>query len=349
VPSAGQAAVAGRLRTQADWCHDDGERLYAELLRRAAEDVEAGGPAWDLLAPHAAQPGTAALALRFLAALRRLVLDGRLPELAWFYGGAAPEGAWPEFRAALVSHREELAPLVARPCQTNEVGRSAALLGGFLEVAAAWKRPLRLLEIGASAGLNLRWDRYRYEAPGRAWGDPDSPVCLAGHFVEPPPMLPARAPVAERSGCDLRPLDATTAEGALSLASFVWPSRPERMTLLRGALEVARQVPAAIEQAGAGEWLARKLAKPVLGVVTVVFHSVFVQYVARPERERILSVLRNAGRTAAVDAPVVWLRMEPGPAAFEVRLTAWPGGRERLLATSGPHGRDVRWLDSDQE
>lgn len=343
MPSAGQQALAGRLRRQAAWCEDDGEKLYPELLRRAAEDVAAGGPAWTLLAPHAGEPGTAALALRFLAAVRRLVLEGRLPELAPFYDGAPPAGAWPLFQAALASHRDELAPLVARPCQTNEVGRSAALLGGFLEAAAAWKRPLRLLEIGASAGLNLRWDRYRYLAPGRAWGDPASPVCLDGHFRQPPPMLPERVAVAERGGCDLQPLDPTTAEGALSLASFVWPSRPERMALLRGAAAVAAAVPAEIEQASAAAWLARKLDRPATRVVTVVFHSVFIQYVGRPERERIERTLERAGRGAGVDAPLVWLRMEPGTAAFEVRLTAWPGGRERLLATSGPHGRDVRW------
>jgi hypothetical protein len=37
------------------------------------------------------------------------------------------------------------------------------LIGGFLRVAAMTRRPLRLLEVGSSAGLNLRWDHYRYE------------------------------------------------------------------------------------------------------------------------------------------------------------------------------------------
>jgi hypothetical protein len=156
-------------------------------------------------------------------------------------------------------------------------------------------------------------------------------------------MLPARVAVAERGGCDLLPLDATTADGALTLASFVWPSRPERMALLQGAVAVAHEVPAEIEQASAADWLARKLDRPVSRVVTVVFHSVFLQYASKPERERIVKTLQRAGQGAGVDAPLVWLRMEPGTAAFEVRLTAWPGGRERLVATSGPHGRDVRW------
>jgi hypothetical protein len=247
--------------------------------------------------------------------------------------------------AALTAHGEELGDALARPCQTNEVGRSAALLGGFLELARAWRLPLRLLEVGASAGLNLRWDHYRYQAGDGAWGDPASPVCLDGAFAQPPPFRPRQVRVTERSGCDLQPLDPATEGGALTLASFVWPSNRRRMDLLQGAIQVARAVPAEVERADAGAWLDRKLARPVPGSVTVVFHSVFVQYVARPARERIERALVRAGRAAGIDAPLAWLRMEPGTGAFEVRLTTWPGGDQRLVATCGPHGQEVRWLD----
>ena len=34
--------------------------------------------------------------------------------------------------------------------------------------------------------------------------------------------------------------------------------------------------------------------------------------------------------------------MEPGTNGAEVRLTLWPGGETRLVATSGFHGNDVR-------
>jgi len=36
--------------------------------------------------------------------------------------------------------------------------------------------------------------------------------------------------------------------------------------------------------------------------------------------------------------------MEPGGEQAEVRLTLWPGGSERLIASAGFHGRPVRWL-----
>src|SRR5438034_5449361 len=108
-----------------------------------------------------------ALALRFMGAVHRLVLEGRAPALARHYpsagGEAGLEGAWAAFRDTLEQHRDTLRALVTSPVQTNEVGRSAALLGGFLLVARETGLPLRLLELGASAGLNLRWDHYRSE------------------------------------------------------------------------------------------------------------------------------------------------------------------------------------------
>ena len=205
-----RAAVARRLRRQARACHALGSPLYAYLLERSADDVEASGPVWSVLAGHESDPPGSALALRLMGAVHRLVLQAREPSLAAHYpsagGGEEPGDAWPAFMNTLEEHREELRELVVRPVQTNEVGRSAALLGGFLLVARETGLPLRVLELGASAGLNLLWDHYRYEAGGLGWGDPASPVRILGPFVDgllPPLEVPAR--VVERVGCDPRP------------------------------------------------------------------------------------------------------------------------------------------------
>ena len=337
--------MARRLRWQAAACRRACP-LYAVLLERSAADAEAGGVVWEILQERAYDPGPSALALRFLAPVHRLVLEGRLPELARFYataGGSEPAaGAWEPFEAALRSHSELVRREAARPCQTNEPGRSAALLGGFLLLARSTGRPLRLLEVGASAGLNLRWDRYRYTGAGAGWGPATSPVRLEGAFVSPPPLT-GRLRIAERAGCDLAPLDAASEEGARVLRGFVWPDQPDRLRILEAALAVAAQVPVELERADAGEWLAARLARPRAGVVTAVFHSVFLQYLSAAAHRRLLSELDRAGRLATGEAPLAWLRLEPGPESFEVRLTTWPGGEERLLATSGPHGRNVAW------
>ena len=116
------------------------------------------------------------------------------------------------------------------------------------------------------------------------------------------------------------------------------------MRLLRGALDVAREVPVTVEEAGAGDWLAERLAEPADGVATVVFHSIVWQYIPHEERDRIRAALAESGERATERAPLAWLRMEPGGEQTELRLTTWPGGEERLLASAGFHGSPLNWL-----
>jgi hypothetical protein len=347
-----RSELASVLRWQAEFCHRSAAPLYALLLDRSADDVEGGGPAWELLRPHAADPPSSALALRLMGAVHRLVLEGLAPDLAPFYptvgGSGSPPDAWLPFRTTLEVRMDVLRPLVARSCQTNEVGRAAGLLLGFLAVARETGLPLRLLEIGASAGLNLRWDRYRYEGAGLAWGDPASAVRITGAFPGPVP-LDGRARVAERSGCDLHPLDPRLEEDRLRLMSSVWADQPERLERLRRAFDVAA-VPATVERASAGPWLARRLTMPLEGLATVVFHSVVLQYLDDEERLRVFDLIEQAGLRATPNAPFAWLRFESGDwrrtTSHEVRLTVWPGGADRKLAEAGPHGPPVVWTGS---
>jgi hypothetical protein len=337
------------LRLQAAACAALGSPFYAALLPRVQDDVVAGGPLWSVLHPYAGLPFEAAVALRLLGAVHRLVLAGRAPALARHYpstgGDGDADGAWPAFRALVGSHAAALAPVLEHPPQTNEVGRAAALVGGFLRVAAEGGLPLRLLELGASAGLHLRFDGYRYEAGAQAFGDPGSPVRFVDWWDGVPP-LDARCTVAARAGCDARPVDASSAGGRLALEAYVWPDQRERLALLRGALAVAARVPAPIERAGAAGWLASQLARPAAGVTTVVFHAIVWQYLADAERASVRGTLAAAAARATPDAPLAWLRFEPSADKRhgEVRLVRWPGGEEVLLATAGYHGRPVRWL-----
>lgn len=339
--------LAGRLRLQAQGCAELGSPLYASLIESAAEDLEAGGPLLDVLAGFESEPEWSALALRLMGAVHRLVLQGRLPQLEPHYPSVGGDGdaavAWALFRDALREHRPEIHRLIARGCQTNEVGRSAALLGGFLEVAHRTGLPLRILELGASAGLNLNWDRYRYESgksgePGEAgWGDENSRVRFV-HFFEVPPPLDRTAEVVERRGCDLEPIDPTTDEGSLSLRSFIWADQLGRLSRLDGAISITQEMPAKVERLDATTFLERELATPRPGMATVVFHSVFIQYAGDEEQSRIASIIDQALSNAPVEAPVYYLRMEPKQGRFEIRLG------EELLGTSRAHGTGVRWL-----
>ena len=133
-------------------------------------------------------------------------------------------------------------------------------------------------------------------------------------------------------------------DGRTTLLSFAWPDQGERLALVRAACEIARRVPAVVERANGADWVTAHLAQPAHGVATVVYHSIVIQYFDEASRDRFAAALVDAGRRATRDAPLSWLRMEPGGEQAELRLTTWPGGEERLVATTGFHGRDVRWL-----
>jgi len=205
---------------------------------------------------------------------------------------------------------------------------------------------LRLLEIGTSAGLNLCWDRFRYEWAGGSWGEPASPVRLENVFVEgAPPVTAVR--VIERSGCDPEPVDVHTGEGRLILLSCTWPDQPERVRRLDSAIGVARETNYRIDRARAGDWLKIQLARPVVGAATAIFHSVVWPYLPEDERVKVTETIEEAGCRATPEAPLAWLRME-SPAVTagkepEVRLRIYPGFEERMLATTTFHTPAVRW------
>jgi hypothetical protein len=328
-----KAKLAENLRWQSDACRRVGSPLYADLLARAARDVEAGGPCLDVLAGHEDDERWSMPSLRFMGGVHRLVLEGRAPELERAYAGGAD--AWPAFHAAVADHTEALRASMDRGVQTNEVARCGALLGGYLIAARETGLPLRVLEAGTSAGLNLRWDAYRYEHDGRAWGDPDAPVRI--DYVPP---IDGEVVVAERRGCDPNPLDPTTDEGRLTLLSYVWPDQRWRFELMQAALDVAARVPATLDRAPAGEWLEARLAEPADDKVTVVVHSIVMQYLPQSERDRVEELIRAAGTRM----PLAWLRMEPLDAdRAGVWLDLFPGGRHARVAKTGYHGRPVEW------
>ncbi|HKF22415.1 MAG TPA: DUF2332 domain-containing protein [Candidatus Angelobacter sp.] len=340
--------VARRLLKQAEWCERMGSRLYSTLLREAASDVRAGGVCCAVLHDHHDDPPDSALGLRFLGAVHRLVLQKKAPHLAACYPSAGGDSRcdelWPAFQAVVRQHTEILRELVRRPVQTNEVGRCAALLGGFLEVVRRTGLPLRLLEVGAAGGLILRWDHYRYEAGDEGWGDRGSPVRICGAFADVHPSFDVAVKITERRGCDASPIDLCTEEGQLTLQSYMWPDQVERFRQLAAAIELARRVPAQVEQANAADWVESAVAHGISGVATVVYHSIVWQYLSNGDRARFKRVMAEAGQAATHDSPLAWLRFEPAGDVAEVRLQFWPGSEDRLLAQSGFHGKPVQWL-----
>jgi hypothetical protein len=339
--------IVDALRLQAGWCVRLGSPLYARLLRLAAADLDNGGVMDAVVDEWEGDPVRNALALRLMGGVHRLVLSGHAPELAQHFPSAGGSPIWPDvgtaFFETIAVNEAAVKDALFVPVQTNEVGRSAVILGGALGAAASTELPLNVLEVGSSGGLNLLFDQYRYELSGAEWGDPQSPVLIRSAWSGTLPDTAAPLVVASRAGCDRNPIDVRDEADVLRLRSFVWADQVERFQRTEAAVAVAQSDPPRVDRIAAERWLPDLLAQRPRDTATLVMHTVVLSYVTIHERAAIEDAVAGAGDAATSEAPVGWLRMEPAAGRMEVRLTLWPGAEERLLGHAHAHGAHVRW------
>lgn len=341
--------IASAFERQIGWCDEAGSPFTARVLEAALADWRSGGALRELLPSWPGDAGVDVVPLRVAGALHAMALDGSAPALAVLYPPQADRfdatRGPAAVQQALRSQRERVADYLRVAPQTNEIGRSAVLLGGFAEVAQRTGLPLATLEIGASAGLNQLWHRFRYELGTAQWGEPASPVTVRSQWQGDTPSLPGHIPVTSQAACDVAPIDLTQPGAALRLMSYVWADQRERLDRLRAAIALARASGLRVEAADALAWVRRGLATPRPGQATVLYHSMMWQYMPGATRTALHEAIADAGARATDAAPLAWLSLEPPDAGvvFELRLTLWPGGESRVLATSHPHGREATW------
>jgi hypothetical protein len=336
-----EAAVRAGFAEQAGWCERLGSPFTARLCRVLGTILDRSTATGRRALDWRGDPSSSAdaLALRLCGALHALVREGEAPALAALY----PPHPLPDeaaLAAALrpVLARDDLAAWLELPPQTNEVGRSAVLFAGLLVAAEAFRRPFHLLELGASAGLNLILDRYGYDLGGLRTGKPDAPLQLRPAWDGgPPPDAAVR--IAARRGVDLHPVP-----NPQRLLAYVWPDQRQRLAQAEAAIGILEQDRPPVDRGDAAEWIETQLASPAAeGSVRVVMHSVAYQYFPAETQARVTGAIEAAGRRE----PLAWLRMEkrPGEDRFSLRLRLWPEGEDRLLAWTHPHGREIGWLD----
>jgi hypothetical protein len=341
-------SVIAAFRDQAGYCRTLGSPFTGALLELAAERLNAKASWAEAILDWPGDPRADALPLRLAGALHRAVLDGSDAKLAACYASAQITAA--DLDAALIRHAALVAQYLQSPPQTNDPQRSAVLLGGFLRLAQLWPGvPLQTCEIGASAGLNLSWDSYAYDFGGWQHGEPQTaPLLLRCRWagVQPPALRPR---VIARAGCDVAPLDARNSTDRQRLLSYIWAGQPERLARVTLALDHAAACDIEIVRSAAADFLAAQLQQRRTDSVFVLYHSIVWQYIAREEQQRITATMQQAGATATAQAPLAWLRFEPGQVrdGADLTLTVWDGssaqGREERLGAGDYHGRWMRW------
>jgi hypothetical protein len=305
-------------------------------------DVEARGssPTYEALARHVAGAPALLDLLDTLPPGRRQpnllfgvgrLLDGPVHDPAAFTAWAAAR--WPEVSAEMLS----------RGTQTNEAARCATLL----PLMAGIPGPLALLEVGASAGLCLYPDRYRYDYDGTIVGGTGAQPTLACSLENDVP-LPARLPeVVWRAGLDLNPLDVTTDDDLRWLEALVWPEHEERRRRLRAAAEVLRAQPPLLVRGDLVDDLPALAARAPADATLVVFHSAVLAYADPQQRRRFAEVVSALpGHWLANEAPAVLEGLVGVPAAAAPRPDSFLLALDGVpKAWTGPHGQSLFWLD----
>lgn len=344
--------LLAHFEEQAMFCTMFGSPFTGQLIQRMGQDLRDGGPIDALVGQWQSNPRADALSLRLAGALHFAVLTQRDETLAALYPYAEPDWSmdevWPAARAFLQRELDWTARFIQSAPQTNEIRRSIALLAGFLSFAKDFTGPIDTLEIGASAGLNLNWDRFVYRTATWSWGE-NSPVVVDTDWNGPAPAIEAHPIVRNRAACDLNPLDINDPAQLLQLKSYVWPDQPERIARFEGAVALARENGIKVERADAAIWLQTMLPQRAKDAATIVYHSIFLQYPPREAREAIAAAIKAAGESATAAAPLVWVRLEPealfGGPADSARIVldtiTWPGATRRILGYTDGHARAV--------
>ncbi len=283
------------------------------------------------------------------AAVKRVVASFPDSELAAQYRRAGTFGHPAEdlgrtFTAFAEAHRDRIVDLlVTRMVQTNEVGRCAYLMPGFGVVASEHPNmPLAVLEVGASAGLNLNWDKYTYRySNGDEFGPAGSEVVIDCEARNGLPELPTEMPrVNFRVGIDLSPVDLSEDEEYQWMQALLWPEHQDRAARLSAARDVWLQSPPEILHGDAVELLADTLEDVPQESALCVFHCHTLNQLSAEAKERFASILRATSlRRTVYHMPSEGQR---------VQLRRIMGGTVTTLlsARRQVHGRWIEW-DTD--
>ena len=350
--------------------------ILAERYARFAAECDGISPLYSFLAAKIAQDRallTLALACRpgqppgnlLLGAVHYLLLQQPAQPLAAYYPSLTPkplplEESFPVFKAFCLDQQLALEEIIATHLvQTNEIRRCTYLLLAFAHIAHQTTHhgiaePLALLELGASAGLNLLWDHYSYLYDHQGCnGEQVHEAGVADAIVrlrcvvrgDPMPFLPVTLPpVAWRMGLDLNPIDLRNAQHYLWLRALIWPEHHDRVALLEDARLIYHQHPPLLRQGDIAKDLGAALTTLPAYATPVIFHTHVFNQITGDLREQVVQQLADFSRERTV------YRLgndiaTPELQSFQLTLQVYQNGAmttEHLADVDG-HGRWLRW------
>lgn len=270
--------------------------LYEHLSLKIAEDN-------DLLEISAnAQEGQPVPNL-FLSAVHNLLLKGSKHPLKQYYPSLAAnpksyKSSFITFKDFCLEYRNEIESILkTRLVQTNEVGRCAYLYPAFCTVYQISQRPLALMEIGTSAGLQLLWDKFSYSYGAmNMYGNKNSKLDITAEIRgKRIPPLHSTPPVSMRVGFDLNTIDLNDEDEKLWLKSLIWPEHKERMVMFEKAASYIDTTPVNLVEGDAISLLSKYVEKIPQDSVICIFHTHVANQIPDENKKQLMKTVESIG------------------------------------------------------
>lgn len=322
-------------------CKESSE-LYYQLAQKVAVDA-------DLQEICQAEQRGQPIPNLFFASVHFLLLQGNEHPLRAYYPSIVDRAkpysdAFGAFKDFCLAHRSEIEHLLqTKLVQTNEVRRCAYLYPVFSAVYDQAQKPLALIEIGTSAGLQLFWDKYAYSyGTERTYGNTESKLHLTTNIrsQKQPPLPDSVPPVSHRVGLDLNTIDLKNEDEKLWLKALIWPEHQERLELFEQASSYVIEGEA---QFKSGDGIAN--LTPIATAIPTdsaicIFHTHVANQLPVEAKERLLKAIAEIGRTRDVfhiynNIDDSFLHLDAIIAGVETKQT---------LAVTEGHGKWVEWL-----
>ena len=336
-------SLRAAFQRQSEACTALGSPFMGQLMRVLGEKIAPDRKLTNdiIEMPGQLGPEAASIPLRIAGALHALKLQDRAG-LANVYppNDVADEALWSAIDNALNRETQFIEEFIQCPPQTNEIRRAACLIATSSWLSSQYALPMRLSELGASAGLNLMFDKFALDIEDSRYGANEPALVLSPNWRgERPPLNSFR--IVERSGVDLSPIGATSTEGRLRLLAYLWPDQHDRLERTDAAISV---FDANVDKGDAADWLeTREMLRE--GTLHLIYHTVAWQYFPDEAKDRVRAKIEASGTGATERSPLAWLGMEwdgdDKGAAMTLRL--WPGDRAFALGRIDFHGRWVDW------
>ncbi len=281
--------------------------------------------------------------LRLCGAINGLSRSGKAQKIAAIYPPHHPpqldEKFWQVLDAAVHSNQDQILTQLEWAPQTNEVRRASALMPALLGLVQQFELPIKLYEMGASAGLNLALDHFGYQLGDQYYGPADAPFTLHPDWQGPTPPH-ADIQITSRQGCDLNPLNVQRADDAERLMSYIWPDQIERVERTKRAIALVNDLEINLAKQDATTWLKSALKACEKGYIHVVFNTVAFQYFPPEAQQDIRDIMAKAGAAATAMKPLVWLQLEVdgGTPGFAITQRVWPGEKTCELGRADAMG-----------